>query len=144
MIRLQRSLYGTSMPGAGAVHHIKTGKDQNEHVFSGLLAKTDIRSARLMSTGRSSACGVALRRVLIPNLPQGKQFCGYNWGMNGATGLDREHSLEAMWHAYCASNFARQYRVEIDTGVVHALLNACYCDAASKSRSECALDGAQT
>jgi hypothetical protein len=24
VIRLQRSLYGTSMPGAGAVHHIKT------------------------------------------------------------------------------------------------------------------------
>jgi hypothetical protein len=24
VIRLQRSLYGTSMPGAGAVHHIKS------------------------------------------------------------------------------------------------------------------------
>ena len=26
MIRLQRSLYGTSMPGAGAVHHIRLGR----------------------------------------------------------------------------------------------------------------------
>jgi len=34
---------------------------------------------------------------------------------------DRELSLEAMWHGYRASNFARQYRVEIDTGVVQAL-----------------------
>src|SRR5450631_3530664 len=25
VIRLRRSLYGTSMPGAGAVHHIKSG-----------------------------------------------------------------------------------------------------------------------
>jgi hypothetical protein len=25
VIRLQRSLYGTSMPGAGAVHHIRLG-----------------------------------------------------------------------------------------------------------------------
>jgi RHS repeat-associated protein len=39
---------------------------------------------------------------------------------------DRELSLEAMWHGYRASNFARQYRVEIDTGVVQALLNARY------------------
>jgi hypothetical protein len=29
VIRLQRSLYGTSMPGAGAVHHIKSGKSQS-------------------------------------------------------------------------------------------------------------------
>ena len=26
MIRLQQSLYGTSMPGAGAVHHIRLGR----------------------------------------------------------------------------------------------------------------------
>jgi hypothetical protein len=26
VIRLRRSLYGTSMPGAGAVHHIKKGR----------------------------------------------------------------------------------------------------------------------
>jgi hypothetical protein len=37
---------------------------------------------------------------------------------------DRELSLEAMWHGYRASNFARQYRVEIDTGVVQALLES--------------------
>jgi hypothetical protein len=43
---LQRSLYGTSMPGAGAVHHIKTGKAQTEHKFSGLPPKADLRSAR--------------------------------------------------------------------------------------------------
>src|SRR6266516_6998712 len=43
---------------------------------------------------------------------------------------DRELSLEAMWHAYRASNFARQSRVEIDTGVVHALLNARYYESA--------------
>jgi RHS repeat-associated protein len=39
---------------------------------------------------------------------------------------DRELSLEAMWHAYRASKFPCQYRIEIDTGVVHALLNARY------------------
>ncbi len=42
--------------------------------------------------------------------------------------MDRELSLEAMRLAYCASNFARQSRVEIDTGVVHALLNTYYCE----------------
>jgi hypothetical protein len=29
------------MPGAGAVHHIKTGKAQNEQMFSGLPPKAD-------------------------------------------------------------------------------------------------------
>jgi hypothetical protein len=28
VIRLRRPPYGTSMPGAGAVHHIKTGRKQ--------------------------------------------------------------------------------------------------------------------
>src|SRR6266480_3664080 len=42
---------------------------------------------------------------------------------------DRELTLEAMWHGYRASNFARQYRVEIDTGVVQALLNARYYES---------------
>jgi RHS repeat-associated protein len=40
--------------------------------------------------------------------------------------LDRELSLAAMWHAYRASDCAAQNIVEIDTGVVHALLNARY------------------
>jgi hypothetical protein len=43
--------------------------------------------------------------------------------------LDRELSLAAMWHAYRASDCAAQNIVEIDTGVVHALLNARYYDA---------------
>jgi hypothetical protein len=30
VIRLQRSLYGTSMPGAGAVHHIRLGNAHDE------------------------------------------------------------------------------------------------------------------
>jgi hypothetical protein len=31
VIRLRRSLYGTSMPGAGAVHHIKSGGSLASH-----------------------------------------------------------------------------------------------------------------
>ena len=34
--------YGTSMPGAGAVHHIKTGKAQTEQMLSGVRAKADL------------------------------------------------------------------------------------------------------
>src|SRR2546430_2541349 len=45
-----------------------------------------------------------------------------------AADLDREQSLAAMWHALRASNFAGGNRVEIDAGVVHALLNARYYD----------------
>jgi hypothetical protein len=47
---------------------------------------------------------------------------------------DRELSLEAMWHGYRASNFARQYRVEIDTGVVQALLYAIYFESSAFHR----------
>jgi RHS repeat-associated protein len=45
-------------------------------------------------------------------------------------GLDREQSLEAMWHALRASKFAHRNYVEIDAGVVHAQLNARYYEAA--------------
>ena len=43
MIRSQRSPYGTSLLGAGAVHHIKPGKAQIEQKFSGVPRATDIR-----------------------------------------------------------------------------------------------------
>jgi hypothetical protein len=43
-----------------------------------------------------------------------------------AADLDREQSLEAMWHAFRASNFAGKKQVEVDAGVVHALLNASF------------------
>src|SRR6266702_2026411 len=43
-----------------------------------------------------------------------------------AADLDCEQSLEAMRHAFRASKFARRNYVEIDAGVVHALLNARY------------------
>src|SRR5262245_22887511 len=43
-----------------------------------------------------------------------------------AAALDREQSLEAMWHALHASKSARRNYVEINAGVVHALLNARY------------------
>jgi hypothetical protein len=43
VIRLRRSLYGTSMPGAGAVHRIKPGKAQSEYMFSGVPPAADIR-----------------------------------------------------------------------------------------------------
>src|SRR6266436_794321 len=46
-----------------------------------------------------------------------------------AANLDREHSLEAMRHAFRASKFARRNYVEIDAGVVHALLNARYYES---------------
>jgi hypothetical protein len=42
VIRLQRSLYGTSMPGAGAVHHIKPGNALSEQIFSAVHPVTDI------------------------------------------------------------------------------------------------------
>jgi RHS repeat-associated protein len=47
-----------------------------------------------------------------------------------AADLDREQSLEAMWHAFRASKFAGRKYVEIDAGVVHALLNARYYESA--------------
>jgi RHS repeat-associated protein len=43
-----------------------------------------------------------------------------------AADLDHEQSLAAMWHALRASNLAGRNRVEIDAGVVPALLNARY------------------
>src|SRR5881275_2111746 len=49
--------------------------------------------------------------------------------MDVATGFDRELSLEAMWHAYRASDFAAQNNVAIDTGVVHDLLMRVYQDS---------------
>jgi RHS repeat-associated protein len=45
-----------------------------------------------------------------------------------AADLDREQSLEAMWHALRASDYARRNQVEIDAGVVPALMNARYYD----------------
>jgi hypothetical protein len=48
--------------------------------------------------------------------------------MRLATGIDSELSLEAMWHAYRASNFGDQQRVEIDASVAHALLRTRYDD----------------
>jgi hypothetical protein len=45
VIRLQRSLYGTSMPGAGAVHHIKTGPKADVRVESDLPPITDVGHA---------------------------------------------------------------------------------------------------
>jgi RHS repeat-associated protein len=50
--------------------------------------------------------------------------------MNVATDFDRDRSLEAMWHAFRVFKFARQNHVEIDAGVVHALLNARYYESA--------------
>jgi RHS repeat-associated protein len=50
--------------------------------------------------------------------------------MKLAAGLDRERSLEAMWHAYRAHHFAAKTLVAIDAGVVHGLLNARYYDGA--------------
>ena len=47
-----------------------------------------------------------------------------------AADLDRERSLAAMWHALRASNFVGRNHVEIDAGVVHALLNARYYELA--------------
>jgi RHS repeat-associated protein len=44
--------------------------------------------------------------------------------------LDREQSLETMWHGFRASTFARRNYVEIDAGVVRDLLNARYYAAA--------------
>jgi RHS repeat-associated protein len=44
--------------------------------------------------------------------------------------LDREQSLAAMSHALHASTFAGRSHVEIDAGVVHALLNARYYESA--------------
>jgi len=50
--------------------------------------------------------------------------------MTIAAGLDRERSLEAMWHAYRAHRFVAPTLVAIDAGVVHGLLNARYYDSA--------------
>jgi hypothetical protein len=44
--------------------------------------------------------------------------------------LDHGRSLAAMWHALRASNFGYRNGVEIDAGIVHALLNARYYDPA--------------
>jgi hypothetical protein len=49
-----------------------------------------------------------------------------------AADLDCEQSLEAMRHAFRASKFARRKYVEIDAGVVHALLNARYYESARR------------
>jgi hypothetical protein len=46
VIRLRRSLYGTSMPGAGAVHHIKSGCEQSQQdrsLFSHLVGTANER-----------------------------------------------------------------------------------------------------
>ena len=49
--------------------------------------------------------------------------------MRSAAVSDCEQSLEAMWHAYRASNCLRRDQVEIDAGVVHASLQARYYDS---------------
>ena len=43
--------------------------------------------------------------------------------------FNRVQSLRAMWQAFHATSLADQQLVEIDAGVVHALLNARYYDA---------------
>jgi tripartite-type tricarboxylate transporter receptor subunit TctC len=51
------------MPGAGAVHHIKTGKAQTEHMFSGSPPKADLRSAdgyTLLLVGSYNAINASL------------------------------------------------------------------------------------
>ena len=45
--------------------------------------------------------------------------------------LDHGRSLAAMWHALRASNFGYRNGVEIDAGIVHALLNAQIATRAS-------------
>src|SRR5262245_58272403 len=50
--------------------------------------------------------------------------------MNVATAFDRERSLEAMWHAYRASDFVAQSNVALDTGVVRDLLIASLSESA--------------
>src|SRR6516225_3023259 len=40
VIRLQRSLYGTSMPGAGAVHHIRSSHYQSYSITSSAMASS--------------------------------------------------------------------------------------------------------
>jgi RHS repeat-associated protein len=50
--------------------------------------------------------------------------------MDVAPNINREFSLQAMWHAFRARRWAAENLVAIDTGVVHDLLNARYYDSA--------------
>jgi hypothetical protein len=52
----------------------------------------------------------------------------YNGSMNYAA-VERETSLEAMWHAYRAFHFSPQSEVEANPSIRGALLNARYYDS---------------
>ena len=52
----------------------------------------------------------------------------YNESMNYAAVVERETPLEAMWHAYRASDFSPPNQVEADPSIRGALLNTRYYD----------------
>jgi hypothetical protein len=65
-------------------------------------------------------------------LPGTLHLAGYNSFMRSTLTVDsdREQSLAAMWHAFRATGFTRRTRVEMDAGVVAALLNSRYYSGA--------------
>jgi hypothetical protein len=64
VIRLRRSLYGTSMPGAGAVHHIKTGNAQSEQLLSANGSIADMTTVQPLNTSR--VIGRATSSLMFP------------------------------------------------------------------------------
>jgi len=41
ILHMERSLYGTAMPGAGSVHHIRSAQDRSDQPISSRLARSD-------------------------------------------------------------------------------------------------------
>jgi hypothetical protein len=74
-----------------------------EQIHIADIAEAIAQLMRLKPTSCSSIATAGLDAVANKSRLMGK-FCGYNCVMGVATVFDRELSLEAMWHAYRASD----------------------------------------
>jgi hypothetical protein len=64
-LHMERSLYGTAMPGTGSVHHIRSAQDRSDQPISSRLARSDpVEYCSLaFDIGPSSSVGSARPRA---------------------------------------------------------------------------------